>query len=299
MANHQQIELAEKHTVPPLNEAQRLSDYLPGIFKSINSRKGIKKAIKKGQIKVNGKTGHTGDWIKGGESISLYRERGINKNLLIEIPIPILYEDDDLAVVRKPAGIAVSGNKRRTLEHALPHNLHMSPRSDALPIPQAIHRLDYPTSGVLLIGKTIEAVIALNQLFEQHQIEKKYIAISIGEMPQCGTIETPVDHKTAKTTYQVLETVKSERFGCLNLLEVKIDTGRRHQIRKHLTENGNPVLGDPIYGMEGKILKGKGLYLHAISLKFTDPVTNKKFDIKDIAPEKIKKIFPDYFLNRF
>ncbi|MFO7864318.1 MAG: hypothetical protein R6U85_09985, partial [Salinivirgaceae bacterium] len=120
MANHQQIELVEKHIVPLLNKALRLSEYLPGIFTSISSRKGIKKAIKKGLIKVDGKTGQTGDWIKGGESISLYRESGINKNLLVELPIHVFYEDDDLAVVRKPAGIAVSGNKRRTLEHALP-----------------------------------------------------------------------------------------------------------------------------------------------------------------------------------
>ncbi|MBN1768547.1 MAG: RluA family pseudouridine synthase [Prolixibacteraceae bacterium] len=291
MINHQQIELAEKHTVPPLNKAQRLSDYLPGIFTSISTRKGIKKAIKKGLVKIDGKTGNTGDWVKGGENIELYKEAGINKNLLVDIPIHVFYEDDDLAVVRKPAGIAVSGNKRRTLEHALPHNLHMSPKSDALPIPQAIHRLDYPTSGVLLVGKTTAAVIALNQLFEQHKIEKKYLAVCIGEMPQCGTIETPVDHKAAKTTYQVLETVKSERFGCLNLLEVKIETGRRHQIRKHLTENGNPILGDQTYGTEGKILKGKGLYLHAISLKFTHPTRNDEIEIKDDVPDKFKKIF--------
>lgn len=291
MVNHQQIELLEKHIVPPLNEAQRLSDYLPGIFTSISSRKGIKKAIKKGLVKVDGKTGNTGDWIKGGETIELYRERGINKKLLVEIPIHIFYEDDDLAVVRKPAGIAVSGNKRRTLEHALPHNLHMSPKSDALPIPQAIHRLDYPTSGVLLFGKTIKAVIALNHLFEQHKIEKKYIAVCIGEMPKIGTIETPVDHKTAKTSYRVLETVKSERFGCLNLLEIKIETGRRHQIRIHLAENGNPILGDQTYGTEGKILKGKGLYLHSISLKFTHPTSNNEIEIRDDIPEKFKKLF--------
>lgn len=294
MANHQQIKLLEKHIVPPLNEAQRLSDYLPGIFTSISSRKGIKKAIKKGLVKVDGKTGNTGDWIKGGETIALYRESGINKKLLVELPIHIFYEDDDLAVVRKPAGIAVSGNKQRTLEHALPHNLHMSPKSDALPIPQAIHRLDYPTSGVLLVGKTIKAVIALNHLFEQHKIEKKYIAVCIGEMPKIGTIETPVDHKTAKTSYRVLEIVKSERFGCLNLLEIKIETGRRHQIRIHLAKNGNPVLGDQAYGVEGKILKGKGLYLHSISLKFTHPTSNNEIEIRDDIPEKFKKLFTGF-----
>lgn len=293
MVNHQQIELAEKNIVPPLNEAQRLSDYLPGIFTSISSRKGIKKAIKKGLVKVDGKTGNTGDWIKGGESISLFRERGINKNLLVEIPLHVFYEDDDLAIVRKPAGIAVSGNKRRTLEHALHHNLQMSPKNDALPIPQAIHRLDYPTSGVLLVGKTSGAVIALNQLFELHKIEKKYIAVCIGEMPKIGTIETPIDSKTAKTSYRVLKTVKSERFGCLNLLEIKIETGRRHQIRIHLAENGNPVLGDQTYGIEGKVLKGKGLYLHAISLKFIHPISNNRIEIRDDIPVKFKKIFPD------
>ncbi len=293
MANHQQIELVEKHIVPLLNKALRLSEYLPGIFTSISSRKGIKKAIKKGLIKVDGKTGQTGDWIKGGESISLYRESRINKNLLVELPIHVFYEDDDLAVVRKPAGITVSGNKRRTIEHALPSNLKPSPQCDALPIPQAIHRLDYPTSGVLLIGKTSGAVIALNQLFEQQKIEKEYIAVSIGEMPKSGTIETPVDNKKAKTTYQVLETVKSERFGCLNLLEINIETGRRHQIRIHLAENGNPVLGDQNYGIEGKVLKGKGLYLHAISLKFIHPISNNRIEIRDDIPEKFKKIFPD------
>ncbi|HKK81804.1 MAG TPA: RluA family pseudouridine synthase [Prolixibacteraceae bacterium] len=295
MSNQQQkTTLSEKHNVPLLDKAQRLSDYLTGIFTIISSRKGIKKAIKKGLIKVNGKTGHTGDWVKGGETISFYRDDELNKNLLVDIPIHVFYEDDYLAVVRKPAGIAVSGNKRRTLEHAFPSNLKPSTKTDVLPIPQAIHRLDYPTSGVLLVGKTSAAVVSLNQLFEQRIIEKKYLAVCIGEMPPSGTIDTPVDNKMATTNYKVLETVISERFGCLNLLEVKIETGRRHQIRIHLAKKGNPVLGDQTYGVEPKILKGKGLYLHAISLKFTHPVSNRLIEITDSLPAKFKKIFPDY-----
>ncbi len=289
------MQLSEKHIVPELNAPQRLSDYLPGVFTSIKSRKGIKKAIKKGMIKANGETGHTGDWIKGGETIALYQESGINEKLLVEIPIHVFFEDDYLAVVRKPAGIAVSGNKKRTLEHALPGNLKPSPQSDALPIPQAIHRLDYPTSGVLLIGKTVQSVIMLNKMFENRQVNKTYLAVTIGEMPLEGTIEQEIDGKMAHTTFKTLAIAESGRFGFLNLLEVKITSGRRHQIRKHMLHIGNPVLGDKEYGLEGKILNGKGLYLHALSLKFKHPITKNEIEIKDGKSEKFLKIFPGFY----
>jgi 23S rRNA pseudouridine1911/1915/1917 synthase len=295
MTNQQQTTLVEKHTVSMLDETQRLSDYLPGIFTIISTRKGIKKAIKKGLVKVNGETGHTGDWIIGGETIELFQNNKTNENMLVEIPIHVFYEDDHLAVVRKPAGIAVSGNKKRTLEHALPYNLRLSKRNDALPLPQAIHRLDYPTSGVLLVGKTIQAVSTLNRLFEERKIEKKYIAITIGKMPQSGIIDTPVGDKSAKTIFRVLNTVESERFGYLNLIDIKIETGRKHQIRKHMAGIGNPVLGDQTYGTEEKILKGKGLYLHAVFLKFTHQLSNNEIEIKDDVPEKFKKIFPRFY----
>jgi 23S rRNA pseudouridine1911/1915/1917 synthase len=293
------MEIIEQHTVPQLETSLRLSDYLPGIFNIIYSRKGIKNAIKKGLVKVNGEIGNTGKWIKGGEIIDLYQENKTGKNTVYELPVKILFEDDYLAIVSKPAGITVNGNKKRTLEHALPFNLKKSTQRDALQSPQAIHRLDYPTSGLLLVGKTTHALLQLNQMFQNRDIEKKYLAVTYGKMTGNGIIDKPVDEKQAKTIYQVLEKIKSVRFGYLNLVEVKLITGRRHQIRKHMADIGNPVLGDAVYGIEGQILKGKGLYLQSQQLTFIHPFTGSNISIRDSVPAKVIKIFPDLDLHYF
>ena len=205
----------------------------------------------------------------------------------------ILYEDEHLAVIYKPAGILVSGNKRFTIENALAFNLTKSKEADALLRPEPIHRLDYPTSGALLIGKTVRAVMALNQKFEDRSIFKSYTAVTIGNMNEAGTIETPIDDKPSRSDYKKLISITSEKYSALNLIALNPHTGRRHQLRKHLSQLGHPIFGDHLYGVEGLILKGKGLFLHATQLQFEHPITKEEIVVIAPLPKKFLKLFPE------
>lgn len=111
-------------------------------------------------------------------------------------------------------------------------------------------------------------------------------------MDTSGEINSPIDGKESKSSYNLCDSVPSKRFGKLNLVQLTPFTGRRHQLRKHLAAIGNPILGDRDYGMEGLILKGKGLYLHAHSLAFVHPFTGDKMHLDDELPLRFKKIFP-------
>ncbi len=282
----------ESYQVPNLEKRERLSDFATGKFKSVFSKKGTKKAIKKGLITINGKRGYTSDYIVGGEFLELYQPKNVPKKPIINIPLQVIYEDDYLAIVNKPAGLVVSGNKKFTLENALSFNLKKSHQKDALVYPEPIHRLDYPTSGVLLIGKTLEAVILLNKLFENRKIKKKYFAITIGHQNDSGIIETSVDGKPSKSEYKVISRLESRKYDSLNLVELTPFTGRRYQLRVHLASIGNPILGDLKYGKEGLIGKGNGLYLHAFSLNFNHPFLKKDIEVSVSLPKKFTKLFP-------
>ena len=172
----------------------------------------------------------------------------------------------------------------------MPQNLKQSPLADATK-PQPVHRLDYATTGVLLIGKTSTSIRVLNELFEEKKIQKTYYAVTISEMQSQGIIYSDVDEKESKSSYKVLERLESERFGKLNLVQLNPHTGRRHQLRIHLASIGNPILGDKTYGKEPLILNGKGLYLHAHSLQFIHPFTNENIHIKDRFPKHFQKLF--------
>lgn len=257
------------------------------------TRAALKKALKKDWIKVDGEKATSATWIKGGEEIVLTKPEATKQKRELVFPIKVLYEDEHLAVIHKPAGILVSGNGFKTILNALPQNLQQSQLSDAT-VPQTIHRLDYATTGVLLVGKTNSSIRALNRLFQEKQIEKTYYAIAIGSMGPMGSICYNIDMKPAQTDFKVIKKVPSERFGYLSLVRLKPHTGRRHQIRKHLARIGNPILGDKDYGKEGLILNGKGLYLHAYSLGFEHPETKEQITVKSELPEKFGKIFPDF-----
>lgn len=281
----------ETHNVPALQHNERLQDYAVGIFRTIMSRKGIKKAIKSGLVTVDSEKGYTGDWIVGGEVIELYRDPNLKKPG-IDLFLEVLYEDDHLAIIFKPAGILVSGNKKFTIENALSFNLTRSHQPDALQYPEPIHRLDYPTTGALLIGKTTSTVIALNKQFENRTISKFYIVVVIGTINDYGIITADIDGKPSKSEYKKLATIPSVKYEFLNLLELVPHTGRRHQLRKHLAGIGNPIFGDALYDKEGKNVKGKGLYLHAFSLKFDHPFTKEKIFIRAPLPKKFSNLFP-------
>ena len=282
----------ETHKVPPLLEKPiRLQEYGVGIFKTIPTKSGLKKAIKKELVFVNGEIATTALFIKGEELIELYKKENDTTFKQFEFDLEILFEDDYLAVIYKPSGILVSGNSFATIDNALLQNITKSTLFDAVR-PRPVHRLDYPTSGLLLIGKTSASIIALNQLFENKKIQKNYHAITIGEMEKNGKIELPIDSKTAYTSYEVIKTVSSERFSILNLVKLEPKTGRKHQLRKHLLAINNPILGDKEHFIDGLILNGKGLYLHASTLKFDHPFTKETINVTKDLPKKFKKIFP-------
>ncbi len=282
----------ESHQVPILENKFRLSDYTPGKFKSIFSRKGIKKAIKNGFVTINGKIGFTGDYIYGGELLELYQSNIPVRRPSITIPLEILYEDEYLAIINKPAGILVSGNKKYTIQNALTNCLKKSNQKDALLYPEPIHRLDYPTSGPLLIGKTTQAVILLNKMFEKQKINKKYRAITIGKQNEKGIIDSPLKGKLSKSEYNIIKSIPSKKYGFLNLIELIPHTGRTHQLRIHLSSIGNPIFGDIKYGKEGFIGKGNGLYLQSFYLCFSHPIKNNEVKIVIPLAKKFEKIFP-------
>ncbi|MCD8437250.1 RluA family pseudouridine synthase [Tenacibaculum dicentrarchi] len=282
--------LSETHQTHVLEKPIRLQDYAVGIFKTIPTKSGIKKAIKKKLVFVDGKIATTALFIHGNEKIELYKISEETTFKQFKFPLEVLFEDDYLAVIYKPAGILVSGNSFATIDNALLQNIKKSPLEDATR-PRPVHRLDYPTSGLLLIGKTSSSIIALNKLFEDKKIQKKYHAISIGKIENNGIIDFPIDDKKAQTSYKLIKSVISERFKILNLVELSPKTGRKHQLRKHLLAIKSPILGDKEHFLDGFILNGKGLYLHASTLQFEHPFTKKQLIITKELPKKFKKIF--------
>ncbi|AUC84900.1 RNA pseudouridine synthase [Polaribacter sp. ALD11] len=289
------MQLSEIHIAEKLENSIRFQEYAVGIFKTIPTKSGVKKAIKKELIFINGNLATTSKYISGGEKIELFESENSSTFERLELNLEVLFEDDYLAIIYKPAGILVSGNKFVTIANGLSQNLKKSNRSDAVK-PQPIHRLDYPTRGLLLVGKTSSSITKLGELFKNKGIQKTYFAITIGKMEEKGKIDFPIDEKKSFTEFEVLQTVISERFKILNLVKLQPKTGRKHQLRKHLSTIGNPILGDKEYFKEGLLLNGKGLYLHASSLEFMHPFTNKKVIFTKELPKKFTKIFQGFFL---
>ncbi len=287
------MQLAENHNVPEQEKPIRFQEYGVGIFKTIPTKSGIKKAIKKELIFIDGILATTSKYISGGEKIELFQSEEASSFKRLELDIEVLFEDDYLAIIYKPAGILVSGNKFVTIANGLAQNLKKSNQPDAVK-PQPIHRLDYPTSGILLAGKTSSSINILSKLFENKEIQKTYFAITIGEMKKNGEISFSIDKKTSFTQFKVLQKVDSERFTCLNLVKLKPKTGRKHQLRKHLSAIGNPILGDKEHFIEGLVLNGKGLYLHASTLEFAHPFTKEKISITKELPKKFTTIFSNF-----
>ncbi|MFT5668536.1 MAG: 23S rRNA pseudouridine1911/1915/1917 synthase [Vicingaceae bacterium] len=271
-----------------------MADYSIGIFSNYSTKSALKKAIKKGLIFVDGLTAKTALVISGGEKIECFTENNESTKRHLNLELSLIFEDEYLAVIEKPAGILVSGNGFKTIDNALLQNLKRSNLSDACR-PRPVHRLDYPTTGLLLVGKTKSAITKLNQLFENKEIKKTYLAITIGEMDAQGTIQVPVDDKKAYTHYHNISTVESTRFGKLNLLLLKPKTGRRHQLRKHLAHVGNQILGDREYGKPELLLKGKGMYLHACTLEFIHPFSEEPVSFQSRIPKRFQKIVSDDF----
>jgi len=277
------------HIVPDTVAEIRLSDYLLEIFPTIPSKKGIKKAIKRKEVLVNGEISTTGYWVRANDKIELL-ESSVNPPKGYDLDLEVVFEDDYMAVINKPPGISVSGNQYRTIQNALIANITPSTQEDALRWAKPVHRIDNPTSGLLIIAKTARALVKLGQQFENKEIHKTYVAIVNGKLPENGIIDFDIDGLTSQTNYELIEVVPSLKNEFVSLVKLFPKTGRTHQIRKHLSQLGFPIVGDKLYADDSKVLNGKGLFLCALELSLSHPVLESKLNVKCPIPTKFKAL---------
>ncbi len=239
---------------------------------------------------MDGKVGKTGDWVQPGQEISVIADvRKIPK--ILPLSIPVIYEDEHLAILHKPASLPVSGNRYRTVENALPFNLEKTILPEAMPWPRPVHRLDAATSGLLVIAKTYPAMVRLGQAWEAGAVNKKYIAVVWGSLPESvGSITTPIDGRAAHTDYEVIRTMEHPKLGGISEVSLTLKTGRTHQLRIHLSSLGNDILGDLIYEKSERP-KIRGLWLFATEINFVHPVTEILLEFKLEKINKIEKLF--------
>jgi 23S rRNA pseudouridine1911/1915/1917 synthase len=268
------------------------------------SRSRIQQWIESGRVLVDGVTRRASYLLRGGEAIDA--EPAAPEPLHAspeEIPLTVLYEDRDVVAIDKPAGMVVhagAGVHSGTLVNALLHRFESLSGVGGELRPGIVHRLDRYTSGVLLVAKNDAAHRALAAQFSGRQVEKTYLALVHGAVKQeSGRIERPISrdpvHRTRMTAR--LDTGRAawseyrvvRRFDRFTLLEVKIGTGRTHQIRVHLSSLGYPVVGDTLYGAPGKL---EGLpplaryFLHAHRIRFHQPTSGEEIElVSPLAPE--------------
>ena len=262
--------ILDTYIVPEDKAGQYLYDVAHEAFiKIIPSRKGIKKAIKRNSVLVDGEAGNSGWKMRVNQKIELLGNyTKIPKSYDLEIKV--LFENEQYAIVHKPHGLITSGNQYKNLYNTLAFNLQKSNNIDALPYPTPCHRLDKETAGCVLIAKTKTAQIEISRLFVERKISKTYVAIVHGETAISGSIHLPINGQIAKTTFERKKVFKSKKGERYSVVKMHPITGRTHQLRIHFSKLGHPILGDKIYGNEGNILKHKGLFLcsTALDIKF-------------------------------
>jgi len=262
------LTVLDSYIVPEDKVGQYLSDVAyEAFFKIIPSRKGIKKAIKRKSILVDGDPGSSGWKLRENQKIELL-ENYVKIPKSYDLDIKVLFENEQFAVVHKPHGLITSGNQYRNLYNTLGFNLQKSSAIDALPYPTPCHRLDAETAGCVLIAKTKNAQIEISRLFAERKISKTYIAIVHGRIPTRGSIHLKINGQAAVTIFEKIKEFESKREEAYSVVRMKPVTGRTHQLRIHFSKLGHPILGDKLYGKEGNILKHKGLFLCSTSLEF-------------------------------
>jgi 23S rRNA pseudouridine1911/1915/1917 synthase len=281
------------------------------------SRSSVQRLIEAGEITVDGLICRPSLKLKGGESIQVTVPAPVAAIPLAEdIPLEIVYEDADLVVINKPAGMTVhpgAGVDSGTLVNALLHHCTDLSGIGGEIRPGIVHRLDKGTSGLLVVAKNDAAHRGLSTQFAEHSIKRRYLALVYGNPREDkGRIEGiigrhPTDRlrlsgiarngKHAVTHWRV-----SERFGTAALLEVRLETGRTHQIRVHLTEAGMPLMGDPLYPDGGrfnnlkdpklkKLVSSLGRQaLHAFILGFIHPVANQYLEFSADPPADLQEL---------
>lgn len=276
--------ILEKHIVPEGEYHIRLQEYAGSVFEKLQSRSAVKKCIAKNCILIDGVIAATGNWIKAGQLIELIATDA-NPKKVFQLQLEVLYEDDYFAAINKPAGFPTNGNFYKTIENALPYNLKTSSKNDVLNFPKPVHRLDNPTSGILLVAKTKAAQINLHNQFEVKKIKKEYHAVVAGKLPESGIINTDINTKKALTEFITISQIQALQNEYLTLVQLFPKTGRTHQLRIHLSELGFPIVGDRLYA-PNNVMMHKGLFLAATNIQFFHPITQKSITISATIPNK-------------
>ena len=267
----------QAHRIKSVKPNTRLTDYAAQVFPILGSRTAAKKAIAAGTLLVNDELSEEGAFVKKGDVLILKIKAA--KKPKVHIDLPVVFEDDYLIVINKPAGIAVNGNRNKTVENAIISIAKKSYEADALPSPVAVHRIDVPTKGLVLLAKTKSALIQLSKAFQNSQVQKTYWAIVHGKSPAKGRINQPLQGKEAITDFETIKVVPSRIFKHLSLVKLSPVTGRTHQLRIHLKDAGHLIMGDKQYAGRTKTVLGKGLFLAACQLIFTHPVSGQTMDL--------------------
>ena len=297
--------------VPAAAAGRRLDAVLAELFPEY-SRSRLSAWIKTGQVTVDGAPARPRDPVHGGETIVLDAVEEVQTHAVAEdIPLDVLYQDEHVFVLDKPAGLVVhpgAGNPAGTLVNAL---LHRDPALDKLPRAGIVHRLDKDTSGVMVVARTLQAHTALVAQLSAREVHRQYLAIVVGALVSGGTADAAIDrHPRDRLRMAVREDGKDavthyrlrERFRAHTALECRLETGRTHQIRVHMAHLKHPIVGDPLYGGSLRLPKGasedliaalrgfKRQALHAEVLAFAHPVTGEAIRCEAPVPADMQAL---------
>ena len=284
---------------------ERIDRFLSGNLEDL-SRSYIQKLLKEGHIEAGGKPVKANYKVSPGEEITVRLPEPENTEILPEdIPLDILYEDDDILVVNKPKGMVVhpsAGHSSHTLVNAL--MFHCKDRLSGINgvlRPGIVHRIDKDTTGSLLVCKNDHAHQVLAEQLKEHSITRRYHAVVHGNLKEdTGTVSAPIGRhptdrkkmstravhaRSAVTHYRVLE-----RFGDYTYIECELETGRTHQIRVHMASIGHPILGDAVYGPARCPFRLQGQTLHAKTLGILHPATGEYMEFDAPLPEYFRKL---------
>ena len=286
-------------------EGTRLDKYLSNQFPEI-SRVYIQKLIEEGNILVNDKKEKASYKVKENDNVFMEEVEIIDLNVEAEdIPLDIVYEDNDIIVINKPQGMIVHpapGVYKGTLVNALLYHCKDLSSINGVKRPGIVHRIDKDTSGLLVVAKNDKAHESLSNQLKDKTMNREYLAIVHGVINENrGKINAPIgrdlksrikmavvkDGKNAITHFEVLE-----RFKKYTLVYCQLETGRTHQIRVHMAYIGHPLAGDPVYGPK-VTLPGNGQYLHATKLKLVHPSTGKNMSFESPIPVYFSKMLND------
>ena len=290
------------------NVGKRIDSFIPMVQEDI-SRSMVQKLIEQKNIKVNGKETKHSYKLKLNDEIEIFVPEAKEIDLKAQdIPLNVIYEDNDIIVINKPKGMVVhpaNGNPDGTLVNAVMNKCKDSLSGIGGEIrPGIVHRLDKDTSGAIIVAKNDKAHIALSEQLKNHEVKKTYLALVRGIIKENeATINMPIarskkdrkkmdvdkDGKEAITHFKVLGRYKNK----YTLLQINLETGRTHQIRVHLSHIGYPIIGDEVYSNGKNEWNVIGQCLHAWKLEFIHPITGKKISLEAEIPEYLKNIIKE------